>query len=66
VHGIVCARNSNGELKVKRFNLELADNLYAAIDEFRKRQPGAIPSRAEVVRRFVEAGLKAEKVEVVA
>jgi len=46
---------------MQRFELVWPQEMVAAIDDWRKRQEGAPPSRAECVRRFVAEGLKAEQ-----
>lgn len=50
------------DLKTKRFEMVASERWVAAVDDWRRIQPD-LPSRAEAIRRLVEAGLQGGSTE---
>lgn len=46
----------------KTYQMRVTDEFLRTIDEWRRQQPD-IPPRAEAIRRLIELGLQASKVE---
>jgi hypothetical protein len=46
----------------KQFQIRADDDFIRRIDEWRRRQPDGIPSRAEAIRTLVDRSLDADKV----
>jgi hypothetical protein len=48
----------------KQIQMRATAEFIRRIDEWRRRQPDGIPSRADAIRRLIERGLEAEKAPV--
>lgn len=47
-------------MKDERFEMRVSEDFLRQIDDWRRQQPD-LPSRAEAIRRLIEAGLAAQK-----